>query len=57
MAAQHLPRDLVRPNSGLNNWLKKRRNLTNNDTFFKRLKPVKGFSLQQQTFFSKHFLQ
>ena len=25
MAAQHLPRDLVRPSSGLNNWLKRRR--------------------------------
>jgi len=25
MAAQHLPQDLVRPNSGLNNWLKGRR--------------------------------
>jgi len=25
MAAQHLPRDLVRPSSGLNNWRKRRR--------------------------------
>jgi len=25
MAAQHLPRDLVRPSSGLKNWLKRRR--------------------------------
>jgi len=31
MAAQHLPRDLVRPSSGENNWLKRRRRMFHKD--------------------------